>query len=215
MISLVRDHPRLWIATGVGCAVFLFLPADWSTLSRVLVCWNSGVALFLMLIYVWMRRLTAEQICSRYIEEDESATIILAAVTIAALFSLVAIVEPLATLRHVAGWKRAGHFSLAAITLVNSWLLVPTMFTTHYADMFYSAAENERPLRFPETAMPVFWDFAYFSFTIAAACQTADVSTLNAAVRRAVLTHTLISFLFNASILGFAINVTAGLIGGT
>jgi uncharacterized membrane protein len=30
-----------------------------------------------------------------------------------------------------------------------------------------------------------------------------------------VLTHTVISFLFNASILGFAINVTAGLIGGS
>jgi uncharacterized membrane protein len=29
-----------------------------------------------------------------------------------------------------------------------------------------------------------------------------------------VVAHTVISFLFNASILGFAINVTAGLIGG-
>jgi uncharacterized membrane protein len=88
------------------------------------------------------------------------------------------------------------------------------MFTTHYADLYYSAKEADRPLRFPETPMPVFWDFAYFSFTIAAACQTADVSTLNAAVRRSVIVHSVISFLFNASILGFAINVTAGLIGG-
>jgi uncharacterized membrane protein len=80
--------------------------------------------------------------------------------------------------------------------------------------MFYSVAETERPLRFPETRMPVFWDFAYFSFTIAAACQTADVATLNAGARKAVIAHTLISFLFNAAILGFAINVTAGLIGG-
>jgi uncharacterized membrane protein len=60
--------------------------------------------------------------------------------------------------------------------------------------------------------MPAFWDFAYFSFTIAAACQTADVSTSGTDIRKIVLGHTLISFLFNASILGFAINVTAGLI---
>jgi uncharacterized membrane protein len=60
----------------------------------------------------------------------------------------------------------------------------------------------------------VFWDFAYFSFTIAAACQTADVATEHADIRRVVIGQTLISFLFNASILGFAINVTAGLIGG-
>jgi uncharacterized membrane protein len=214
MNKLFFDHPRLWISLAVGCVIYFFLPHHWSVLSRVLVCWNCGVALFLALIFLWMSRLTAAQICSRYIEEDESAPIILVVVIVAALLSLVAIVEPLATLRQAAGWERAGHFALATLTLVNSWILVPTMFTIHYADMFYSATDVSRPLRFPETPKPVFWDFAYFSFTIAAACQTADVSTMNAGVRKAVIAHTLISFLFNASILGFAINVTAGLIGG-
>jgi uncharacterized membrane protein len=212
--KLVSEHPRLWTSVIVGCVIFFLLPAHWSTLTRVLVCWNCGASLFLALIFVWMTRLTAEQICTRYIEEDESAPIIVAMVTIAAMFSLGAIVEPLATLKQVTGMERIGHFALAAVTLVNSWILVPTIFTTHYADMFYSAHEDDRPLRFPETPMPVFWDFAYFSFTIAAACQTADVSTLRAGVRKVVIAHTLVSFLFNASILGFAINVTAGLIGG-
>jgi len=214
MKDLFLNHPRLWIAVAAGGAIFFFLPQSWSVLSRVLVCWNCGVALFLLLIFIWMRRLTAEQICSKYIEEDESAPIILVVVILAAMLSLIAIVEPLATIKQVTGPERVAHFALAALTLVNSWILVPTMFTTHYADAFYSAQEQARPLRFPETPMPVFWDFAYFSFTIAAACQTADVSTLNASVRKAVIAHTLISFVFNASILGFAINVTAGLIGG-
>jgi uncharacterized membrane protein len=161
---------------------------------------------------VWMSGLSAQQMDAKYREEDESAPFILVAVVLAAMLSLVAILEPLASLKSVAGAERAGPFALAAFTLVDSWLLVPTMFTTHYADTFYSSAEAQRPLRFPETSMPAFWDFAYFSFTIAAACQTADVSTLSAGIRRIVLGHTLISFLFNASILGFAINVTAGLI---
>ena len=135
-------------------------------------------------------------------------------VTFAALLSLIAIVEPLATLRHVAGSERTWHFVLAAVTLADSWLLVPAMFTTHYADMYYSCQKSDRPLSFPDTDMPIFWDFAYFSFTIAAACQTADVFTRRSSIRRVVLIHEVISFLFNASILGFAINVTAGLIGG-
>jgi uncharacterized membrane protein len=214
MKKLVRDHPRLWIALALGTAVFFLLPPQWSLISRVLVCWDSGVAFFLVLIYVWMANLSAKQICSRYVEEDTSAPFILIIITAAALLSLIAIVEPLATLRHADGNERIWHFTLAAVTLINSWLLVPTMFTTHYADMFYSADERDRPLSFPETRMPVFWDFAYFSFTIAAACQTADVLTTRASVRRVVIAHELISFLFNASILGFAINVTAGLIGG-
>jgi uncharacterized membrane protein len=170
--------------------------------------------LFLALIYSWMTGLSAERIRSRYIEEDPSAHFFLIIIVCAALLSVVAIVEPLATLKQVAGGERLAHIALAALTLVNSWLLVPTMFTTHYADLYYSAAEDERPLKFPDTPMPAFWDFAYFSFTIAAACQTSDVSTSNVAVRKAVIAQTLVSFFFNLSILGFAINVTAGLIGG-
>jgi len=214
MIKLLRNHPRIWIAFGVGAVTYFFLPAQWSLISRVLVSWDAAVVLFLAMIYVWMASLSAQQICSRYIEEDSSAPFILVIVTLAALLSLAAIVEPLATLKQVSGTERIAHFALATLTLINSWLLVPTIFTTYYADMFYSVDAQNRPLRFPETDMPVFWDFAYFSFTIAAACQTADVLTTRASIRKVVVAHELISFLFNASILGFAINVTAGLIGG-
>jgi uncharacterized membrane protein len=215
MNKLVGNHPRIWIALIVGIVAYFFLPVHWSVISRVLVSWDCGVILFLALIYRWMTSLTAVQICDRYIEEDPSAPFVLIVVTVAAMLSLAAIVEPLATLRQVGGVQRAAHFALATVTLVNSWLLVPTMFTTHYADMFYSVGQADRPLRFPETEMPVFWDFAYFSFTIAAACQTADVLTTRASMRKVVVAHELISFLFNVSILGFAINVTAGMIGGS
>jgi uncharacterized membrane protein len=214
MPPLICYHTRLWISLAFGAVVSLALPAGPAVLDRVLIGWDSGVTMFLVLLMVWMRGLSAVRIQSHYAEEDETAPVILAVVTVAALLSLVAIVELLATLKHVEGRERLGHFVLATVTLVDSWLLVPAMFTTHYADMFYSAAEDERPLHFPDTNMPAFWDFAYFSFTIAAACQTADVSTRGADVRKVLIAHQLISFVFNASILGFAINVTAGLIGG-
>ncbi|HEX3913083.1 MAG TPA: DUF1345 domain-containing protein [Steroidobacteraceae bacterium] len=215
MKKLFLEHPRLWASFVAALALYFCLPREWSLLTRVLVCWNGGVILFLVLMIYWMTRLSAAQICTRYIEEDESAPVILVVVIIAAVASLFAIVEPLATIKQLSGSVRAAHFALAAFTLVDSWLLVPLTFTSHYADMFYSATPQDRPLKFPGTAEPVFWDFAYFSFTIAAACQTADVSTEHAGIRKVVLAHTLISFLFNASILGFAINVTAGLIGGS
>ncbi len=168
--------------------------------------------LFLVMIFAWMRGLTAEQICSHYAEEDPSGPVILVAVTVAALLSLLAIVVPLATLRHAGQAERIWRSVLAAVTLIASWLLVPTMFTMHYADMFYSAPPKDRPLSFPRTEMPAFWDFAYFSFTIAAACQTADVSTTHVSIRRVVIVHEIISFAFNVAILGFAINITAGLL---
>jgi uncharacterized membrane protein len=218
MQNLIRFHLRVWIAVIAGTAEFFFLPSHWSLISRILVSWNCGVMLFLVLILYFMTHLSAEKMCDKYIEEDESATFILTFVVFAALLSVAAIVEPLATLKQTSGAERIAHILLAAMTLIDSWLLVPMMFTTHYADMFYSvpkAKAKDRPLNFPNTPMPAFWDFAYFSFTIAAACQTSDVSTNNASIRKIVLAHTLVSFVFNASILGFAINVTAGLIGGS
>jgi uncharacterized membrane protein len=177
------------------------------------VSWNSGVLLFLVLAYRLMTRLSATQISDRYMEEDETAPVILVISVIGAVLAVASIVAFLSTLDEVSGAEKSLHIALAALTVVDAWILIPTMFTLHYADMFYSAGSDDRPLRFPDTGMPVFWDFAYFSFTIAAACQTADVSTAQGAIRKVVIAHSVLSFFFNASILGFAINVTAGLIG--
>jgi uncharacterized membrane protein len=214
MISAFFQHIKLLTSSVAGIVLLFLLPAEWGILSRVLVSWNGAVTLFLVWVFVWMSNCSAEQLYIRYKEEDESAVIILGTVVCAALLSLVAIVALLSTVRQVQGFDRALHVGLAALTVVSSWMLVPTMFTLHYADEFYSATEDERPLLFPQTSRPVFWDFAYFAFTISAACQTADVSTANTIIRKAVLAHSLIAFVFNASILGFAVNISAGLFAG-
>jgi uncharacterized membrane protein len=211
-IKLFHRHLRFWVALILGSASYFLLPASLSPIDRTLISWDCGVTLFLVLIYLWMRRFSPEQICSHYIEEDPSGPIILAVVVAAALLSLIAIVQPLATLRHLEHRERLWQFALVAVTLIDSWLLVPAVFTMHYADRFYSAAPGNRPLLFPRTEMPAFWDFAYFSFTIAAACQTADVATTEVSIRRMVIVHEIISFAFNVAIIGFAINITAGLI---
>jgi uncharacterized membrane protein len=215
MNKLVRYHFRFWVSVSLGFGAFFLLPANWHLVSRLLVGWNCGALSFLVLIYFWATRLSAAQICERFVEEDEAAPVILVIVTASAVLSLVAIVALLATIKQVDGSARSVHVALSALTVIVSWTLVPTMFTLNYADQFYSAPAERRPLRFPETERPLFWDFAYFSFTIAAACQTSDVSTTQLDIRKSVIAHTLISFLFNASILGFAVNITAGLFSGT
>jgi uncharacterized membrane protein len=214
MIYSFLQHIKLLTSIIAGVVLFFVLPVHLSLVARVLVSWNGGAILFLVWVFVWMSGCTAEQLYMRYKEEDETAALILVVVTCAALLSLVAIVLLLSTVKQVAGTERALHIGLAAFTVVTSWLLVPTMFTLHYADAFYSASDDDRPLLFPQTVRPVFWDFAYFSFTIAAACQTADVSTANTSIRKTVLVHSVIAFVFNASILGFAVNISAGLLSG-
>jgi uncharacterized membrane protein len=212
MIRQLAHHSRLLLSAATASVVFFLLPDHWAALTRLLVSWNVGVPLFLILAFRLMTGLNAQQIGDRYKEEDETAPVILCISVVGAILAVVSIVAFLSMLHRVSPAERSLHIALAALTVVDSWILIPTMFTLHYADMFYSATPDDRPLRFPDTSLPVFWDFAYFSFTIAAACQTADVSTAQGSIRKVVLAHSVLAFFFNASILGFAINVTAGLI---
>lgn len=205
-------HARTWLGTIAGLAIFVLSPGEWPLLTRLLVAWNGGALLFLTLVYIWMIRLDADRIHARYREGDATAPVLLLVITIAALASLVAIVALLATVKNVSAAQRILHVSLATTTVLVSWVIVATMFTLHYANLYYSARADNPPLRFPETAQPVFWDFIYFSFTIAAACQTSDVATMNVALRRVVTAQTLVSFVFNVSIVGFAVNVSASLL---
>lgn len=210
--SWLLSHAKLWVAAAAGAAAFIALPHQWAALTRALIAWNVAVVVLLPLTYMHLNGLGAKQLRERYRADDPSATVILLVVVGAAILSVAAIVAFLANSKSVPSHDKVAHILLAALTIIDSWLLVPTVFTVHYADMFYSAEVGEQPLKFPQTAEPVFWDFAYFAFTIAAACQTADVSTTQVGIRRVVIAQSIISFLFNLAILGFAINVTAGLL---
>jgi uncharacterized membrane protein len=212
---LIWNHTKVWVATLVGVVLAVALPSRWSVVSRVLTGWNAAAIFILVpLTYFRMRRLDARQLRAHYQEEDPTAPVIVVFVIAAALLSVAAIVALLATAKHVAPAERVAHLVLATLTIVTSWLLVHMMFTLHYADIYYSVAEDAPPpLAFPETREPLFWDFVYFAFTIGVACQTADVATTQTGIRKTVTVHSIIAFVFNLFILGFAINVSAGLIG--
>jgi len=102
---------------------------------------------------------------------------------------------------------------LTATTLIVSWSLLPTAFSMHYAHLYYrQGAEQHKALLFPDKIeKPEYWDFLYFSFTLAVACQTADVATGSTEVRRITLIQSVMAFVFNLAILGLSVNVAAGL----
>ena len=210
--KFVRNHWKIAISVIAGLVLYAVLPPDWAVLTRTLTAWNTTVLLLLAVTFLLLPRMNAAQLQAHYQEDDPTAPVILVVVIVSAILSIAAIVALLSTLKTVPGPHKLNHILLAALTITDSWLLVPTIYTLHYADLFYSAPEDRRPLSFPGTTRPVFWDFAYFSFTITAACQTADVTTAGVNIRKNVIAHSIISVLFNVSILGFAVNITAGLL---
>ena len=81
------------------------------------------------------------------------------------------------------------------------------------AVLYLRRSKDVTPMIFPEKPeQPGYWDFLYFSFTIAVASQTADVETGTTDMRQIALLQSVISFVFNLAILGLSINVGAGLL---
>lgn len=207
-----QHHPRLLLAIVLGVCISLILPTHFRLISRVLVGWNAAVWTYLILMAWLMLRANHEKVIKIATQEDKRGLVILAMLSTAAMASLAAIVLELSATKH-ATELRTLHYLFTAATIAGSWLFVGTMFTFHYARLYYQSTVKQRPLLFPHNEIaPDYWDFLYFSFTIAVAAQTSDVIVLTRSMRKIVLFQSVLSFFFNAAIIGLSINIAAGLI---
>lgn len=212
--QFARSRPRLSIAIGIGFAVAALLPQHWRLVTRALVGWNVAVWSYLVLMMWLMAHASHARVRKIAEQEEKSAVAVLAILSIAAIISLVAITFELATLKGLAPEFRVAHYAFTGATVIGSWLLVGTIFTFHYAYMFYRTPAAQRPLHFPEEEQnPDYWDFLYFSFTIAVAAQTSDVILMSRSMRKVVLAQSILSFFFNAAILGMSVNIAASMVG--
>ena len=112
------------------------------------------------------------------------------------------------------------HLIGGAIAVFLAWLLVHAEFGLYYARLYYDEVETgdsvagasaapaafRKGLGFPDRELVDFWDFMYFSFTIAMCYQTSDVTVSAWWMRRVTLMHSILSFAFVLIILGFAVN---------
>lgn len=216
-LGIARQRPRLLIALAIGLGVALFLPGEYRASTRFLAGWNVAVWFYLLLIAGVLLRTTPERVRSLAEREDPGAVAVLTLLSLTAVASLIAIVLELAAVRALPPGGRLLHYGVTGTTVFGSWLLVNLLFTFHYAHLYYRVPPVRRPLQFPvhegEEPQPDYWDFLYFSFTIAVAAQTSDVIVTGRAARKTVLAQSVLSFVFNAAIIGMSINVAAGLIG--
>lgn len=212
---LIHNRPRLLIALAVGTISGICLPASWGYFSRALGGWNIGVWFYLALMATLMLRASPARARKMAGQEDENAIVILSVLSTAAVFSLLAITIELATVKDLAPILKAFRYVYTASTVIASWLLVGVIFAFHYAHVYFSTCSSTPPLAFPDDDTERdFWDFLYFSFTIAVAAQTSDIGVCSRKVRRVVLVQSIISFMFNAAILGLSINIAASMVSG-
>lgn len=210
---VLHSRPHLTLALVFGVLVGCLLPAkfDWAT--RALTGWNAMVLAYLAFMLRQILVTVPKGVRAQAAEQDENAGLILAMLCLAAIISITAIVVELGNVGQLPEQQRVLRYAFTAITIFGSWFLVGTLFGFHYAHIYYLSGQENRAFDFPEKQdNPDYWDFMYFSFTIAVAAQTSDVTVRNRRVRRLVLGQSVLSFFFNLVILGLSVNVGAGLI---
>ena len=213
LLHHVHARPRLLGAAAVGVLAALVLPGTLGPVTRALFGWNLAVWTYLVLALVLMLRADHEHLRRVALVQAEGASTVLVGAVLAAVASLAGIVVELAAARLPGATHALPHMLFALATVAGSWLLLPTLFALAYASRYYQQTPGVG-LKFPSqdpAFKPDYMDFLYFSFTIAVASQTADVSIDSPAMRRLVLMQALLSFAFNTAVLAFSINIAASM----
>ena len=216
LLRTVRARPRLFIATAVALAVGVLLPDGIAShpVTRWLLAWNVGTALYVLLAATMMIRSSTAHMRRRAQVQDDGQIAILVFVSLAAISSLAAIAGELAVVKDMHGIAKTEHVALAGVTVLSSWAFIQMMFALHYAHEYYAAAGDGRPapLRFPDDDQPGYGDFFYFSAIIGTSGQTADVSFVSKSMRRIGSLHCILAYLFNTTVLALLINIGASML---
>lgn len=200
--------PRFVAFVVLSAAGFAALVGPWGLGRATMAGFDIGALVFLGSLVPLLRMAGADHIRALSKANDANRAVLLAITFAVMLVILVAVHGELK------GKNDALAIALVITTLVLAWLFSNTVYTLHYAHLFYSAETDgggdSGGLSFPECKEPAYWDFLYFSFTLGMTFQTSDVAITSRRLRRIVLGHSLMAFVFNLGILAFTINVLGG-----
>jgi uncharacterized membrane protein len=210
---LLRDRGRPLMAVVAAVIGFLatpHLPGD----MRFIVCFDLAAIAYVGL-FVGLMTIATPEVCAELSTQSRWRNFHL---LLLILLTLVGIgVIPILA-RPDTSSHRILHYGASLLAICLGWLVAHISFGLHYMHMYYSDStpEDEVPydegMAYPERKLPDYWDFMYYSFTIAMCYQTSDVTITNPKVRRVTLLHAIYSFFFVAAILSLVINILSNII---
>ncbi len=207
--------PRFVLFVAVLGAGFALRHFVWGhgTADSLVVAFDIAALLFALSLLPYRKDHAAAEMRCHSASNDANRLTVLIITGLVALTILAAISSELPAARQ---GSMMGIAKLV-VTLLLAWLFTSLVFMLHYAHMHYAPGDQPGTDRggfaFPGTAEPDYWDFLYFSLTAAMSFAASDVDVTRGDVRRIVVLHSLLSFLFNLGVLAFSINVLAGAAG--
>jgi uncharacterized membrane protein len=209
LVTLFRETVavRIVIAVVLGIAVALavgntvgwrFAIVGWVVTAGVYVVWTRLI----------VGGMDADQTRKYVTKEDPTRWVADAVIVSASVASLGGVAYV------VAAASRSGPGAIEAavvgvLTVAASWFAVHTLFTVHYARLYYS--DEPGGINFHDPEPPRFRDFAYVAFTVGMTFQVSDTEIGLTSIRATVLRHALLSYLLGAVVLAVTVNLIAGL----
>ncbi|MBP1326881.1 putative membrane protein [Leucobacter exalbidus] len=222
-----RVHRRALIAIiaglAAGTAVTLHMDlatgivAGWGVLAFVNVLW--------VLLFIWP--MDAEATRAHAIEQDPGRSLTDTISVVGSLISLggVALVIAHSEETHdpVQQYLLSG---VAVLSVATSWALIQIDYVLRYARVYYApAAAHSRPgspldsptdglsggIVFNQKELPEYTDFIYFAIGLGMTYQVADTNVTNNRIRRIVIGHTVLAFLFATVILATIVNLVTSI----
>jgi uncharacterized membrane protein len=179
--------------------------------TRLLVGWDGGVLVYLLLSLQLFLTATSDQMPANAEAEQDGEWTIFALTLGVIVVSFIAVAQVFGAAKASSGqgWSTA----LVAVTLFLSWLMTHVTFGYRYAHEFYTPKADGKPdggLDFPGDQQPDYMDFLYFSLVLGMTFQVSDVDITSRKLRQVAMLQGLLSFLFNAVIIALVVNIAAG-----
>lgn len=215
-IEKITGSKKLIISSILSIIIFsllFYLNVNFN--NRIILSWDAFCISMLFFSWTLFFSTQAHELCHIVAKQDENIKIIFGIVVVAVIFSLFGTLALITEKNYVNQYKL--FYSIISISpVVFSWTLLHTTFTIRYAHLYHDHNElntgtNIGGIKFPSKTKPDYLDFAYFSFVIGMTFQVSDIVITSRTIRRFVLFHSLISFLFNTIIVALTISAISNL----
>ena len=205
-------HRQLRIAGMVVCGsmgiVLTGLLGEWTYAPAV--GWTVAALIYNASVWFTIAPMDATQTAVHAVEEDPGLRISDLLILLAAVASLAAVALVMVGSKDVPGTGRLLLALLALSCTAMSWLMVHTLFTLRYAEVYYSGEPGG--IGFNQQELPQYTDIAYMAFSVGMTYQVSDTFITTRAMRSAVLRHSLLAFVFGTGILATTINLVVSLV---
>ena len=102
---------------------------------------------------------------------------------------------------------------LCALAILQAWVMMQAAFGRYYGELYYATEPDtgslHRGLVFHGTEEPTQIDFDYLAFMIALSYSSADVDITRHTMRKLILAHALVSFLFYSTVVTGVLSAVA------